>query len=67
LPGFPYASLKAFSKAGCYQGCQMAYFQTKILIWVNFGGTRDRSCWYILWPLGLFYVHLVYFTAIWSI
>jgi hypothetical protein len=29
--------------------------ETKILIWVNFGGTRNGRCWHILWPFGLFY------------
>jgi hypothetical protein len=24
-------------------------------------------CWYILWPFGIFYGHLVYFMAIWYI
>jgi hypothetical protein len=34
--------------------------QTKIPIWVNFGG----SCsWYILWPFCQFPSHLVYFMA----
>jgi hypothetical protein len=39
----------------------------KILIWVNFGGTCNRRCWYILFPFGLFYDHFVYFVVIWSI
>jgi hypothetical protein len=47
------------------QGCQMAYFQTKKLIWVNFGGSCIERFWYILWPFGLFYGHLVYCYAIW--
>jgi hypothetical protein len=32
----------------------MAYFQTKILIWVNFGGSCNGRCLYL------------YCTAIWS-
>jgi hypothetical protein len=54
------------------QGCQMAYFQTKnpkfgkILEGLMYNG----SCWYILWPFGHFYSHLVYFVdfiVIWFI
>jgi hypothetical protein len=26
----------------------------KIPIWVNFGGSCDGRCWYILWSFGLF-------------
>jgi hypothetical protein len=40
-------------------------FKPKIPIWVNFGGSRNGRCWYILWPIGLFYVHLVYSVSIW--
>jgi hypothetical protein len=40
-------------------------FTPKILIWVNFGGSCNRRCTYILWPFGLFYGHLVCFVAIW--
>jgi hypothetical protein len=35
-------------------------FQTKNPDWVNFGGSRNGSYWYILWSFGLFYCHLVY-------
>jgi hypothetical protein len=49
-------------------------FKTKIPTWVNFGGSCNGRCWYILWTLGLFYgqlvnvfAHLVYFMAIWYI
>jgi hypothetical protein len=44
------------------QGCQMVYFHTKILLWVNFGEPWKRklfghleyitAIWYILWPFG---------------
>jgi hypothetical protein len=40
---------------------------SKIPIWVNFGGSYNGRCWYIVWPLGIFYSHLVYFVAIWYI
>jgi hypothetical protein len=30
------------------QGCQMVCFQTKISIWVNFGGSINGKSWYIL-------------------
>jgi hypothetical protein len=26
----------------------VAYFKTRIPIWVNFGGLWNRRCWYIL-------------------
>jgi hypothetical protein len=45
----------------------MVSFQTKIPIWVNFGWLYIGKCWYILWPFGIFYRHLVYFMAIWFI
>jgi hypothetical protein len=35
-------------------------FKPKIPIWVNFGGSCNGRCWYILWPFGLSYGHLVY-------
>jgi hypothetical protein len=34
-------------------------------IWINFVGSCDGRCRYILWTFGLFYGHLVYFVAIW--
>jgi hypothetical protein len=42
-------------------------FKPKIHIWLNFGGSSNARCWYILWPLGLFYGPLVYFVTIWYI
>jgi hypothetical protein len=42
-------------------------FEPKIPIWVNFGGSCNGRCWYILWPFDLFYSRLVYFAAIWYI
>jgi hypothetical protein len=42
-------------------------FQTKIPVWVNFGGSCKGRCWYILWSFSLFYGHLLYFVAIWKI
>jgi hypothetical protein len=35
--------------------------------WVNFAGSCNGICWYILWTFGLFYGHLVYFMVIWYI
>jgi hypothetical protein len=49
------------------QGCQMVCFQIKNTKLVNFGGSCNGSCWYILWPFGLFYDNLVNFVAIWYI
>jgi hypothetical protein len=42
-------------------------FKANIQVWVNFGGSCNGRCWYILWLVGLFYSQLVYFTASWSI
>jgi hypothetical protein len=42
-------------------------FRPKFAIWVNFGGSCNGRCWYVLWTFGLLYGHLIYFTAIWSI
>jgi hypothetical protein len=54
---------KIFSDAE--KGCQI--FKAKIPFWVNFGGSCNGKCWYILWPVGLFYGHMDYFRAIWFI
>jgi hypothetical protein len=40
-------------------------FKPKIQIWVNFGGSLNGRCWYILWTLGPFYGLLLYFMDIW--
>jgi hypothetical protein len=40
-------------------------FKPQILIWVNFVGTCNVRCWYILWPFGLFYGHILY--ILWTI
>jgi hypothetical protein len=40
-------------------------FKPKIQIWVNFGGSCNGRCWYILWTLGPFYGLLLYFMDIW--
>jgi hypothetical protein len=40
-------------------------FNPKIPIWVNFGGSSNGRCWYILWPYGLYYCDLVYYVDIW--
>jgi hypothetical protein len=37
----------------------------KIPIWVNFGGPWNGKCWYVFWPFGIFYGHLVQFMAVW--
>jgi hypothetical protein len=46
-------------------GCQMVCFETKIPIWVNFGGSCDSRWWYIIRPFCLFYGHLAIFYGIW--
>jgi hypothetical protein len=33
-------------------------FEPKIQIWVNFGGSFNGRCWYILWPFGQFLGHI---------
>jgi hypothetical protein len=40
-------------------------FKPKIPIWVNFLGPEIGKCWYILWPFGIFYIHLGNFMIIW--
>jgi hypothetical protein len=53
-------------RSGGWQGCQMVCFQTKkFQICVNFGGPLTGKCWYILWPFGIFYGHLLLFMAVW--
>jgi hypothetical protein len=42
-------------------------FRPKIAIWVNFGGSCNGRCWYILCTFGVFYGHLIYFMTIWYI
>jgi hypothetical protein len=39
-------------------------FKPKIPVWVNFGGSCNGNCQYILCPFDLFYVHLEYFVSI---
>jgi hypothetical protein len=40
-------------------------FKPKIQIWVNFGGSCNGRCRYILWTLGPFYGLLLHFMDIW--
>jgi hypothetical protein len=42
-------------------------FKPKIQICVNFGSSCNGRCWYMLWPFGIFFGHLVYFLVIWFI
>jgi hypothetical protein len=43
-------------------------FKPKIPIWVNFAGSCNSKCWYILCPFGLFLRgHWKYFVVIWYI
>jgi hypothetical protein len=39
-------------------------FEPKIPVLVNFGGSCDVRCWYILLPFGQFSGHLTYLTTI---
>jgi hypothetical protein len=43
----------------------MVCFQTKIHIWVNYGGSWNGKGWYILWQFRIHLGHLVYFMVIW--
>jgi hypothetical protein len=69
IPGcetsFPGAELVVTNRS---QGLPDGIFKNqKIPIWLNFGESCNGRCWYILWPIGLFYCHLVYIVAIWYI
>jgi hypothetical protein len=41
----------------------VARFKPKITIWENFGGYYNGRCWYMLWPIDLFYGRLVFFPC----
>jgi hypothetical protein len=50
--------------------CRVArwyFLKPKIPIWVNFGGSCNGRCWYILRQFGLFCGHLVRFMVIWYV
>jgi hypothetical protein len=49
------------------QGCQMVCFQTKIPIWVNFGGSCNGKARCILRPFGVFYCNWKYLMVVWYI
>jgi hypothetical protein len=41
-------------------------FEPKTPTWVNFGGSCNGRCWYILWPFGPLHMgYLVHFVATW--
>jgi hypothetical protein len=42
-------------------------FTPKIPVWVNFGRSCNGRCYYILWPLDIFYGQLVNFMTIWYV
>jgi hypothetical protein len=46
------------------QGCQMVYFKTPYPNLGKFWLVHSMAIWNILRPFGIFYGHLVYFTAI---
>jgi hypothetical protein len=51
---------------GLSQGCQMIFFSDqKSQFGSTLEGLANMSCIPILWPFGLFYCHLIYFTASW--
>jgi hypothetical protein len=41
------------------------FFKPKIPFGVNFLRPWNGKGWYILWPFGIYYSHLVHFMAIW--
>jgi hypothetical protein len=43
------------SSCGYSRVARWFVFKPKIQIWVNFGGSCNGRCWYILWTLGPFY------------
>jgi hypothetical protein len=56
------------SSGWCEQGCQIGIVSNQTIpIGVNFGGSYNGRCWYIIWPFGPFYGYLVYFMALWPI
>jgi hypothetical protein len=63
----PWPSLAGDSWFGCTQvlirAARWFIFKPKIPLWVNLGGSCNGKCWYILWPLCLFYGHLAF---LWS-
>jgi hypothetical protein len=51
-------------KDQCRKVARWFIFKPKIQIWVNFRGSCNGRCWYILWSFGIFYGNTVYFMAI---
>jgi hypothetical protein len=51
----------------CTRVARWLVFKPKMPIWVNFGGSCDGRCWYVLWPFGLFYSHLACLTGFFGI
>jgi hypothetical protein len=54
-----------FSSHSVCRDARWYIFKPKIPIGVNFGRSWNGRCWFMLWPFGMFYGHLVYFMAIW--
>jgi hypothetical protein len=50
-------------RSHCWQTTYGIYFNRNIEIEIYFGGPFNRKCWYILWPLDIFYCHLEYFFS----
>jgi hypothetical protein len=61
---FPMLCKDTLELAGLPDGI---YFRPKITIWVNCRWSCNGRCWYVLWPFGLFYGHLVHFWLFWYI
>jgi hypothetical protein len=56
-----------FSVTHEYRVARWYIFKPKIQLWVIFGGSCHGTCCHVLWTIGLFYNHLVYFMDIWYI
>jgi hypothetical protein len=59
--------LHTYVRAGLLGVAKWQIFKLKIPIWVNFEGSCNGRCWYILWSFGLFCGNFVYFVALWYI
>jgi hypothetical protein len=57
-------SARMYSSGTELPDCICICIPKMIQIWVYFGKPWNGTYWYILWPFGIFYSHLEYFTAI---
>jgi hypothetical protein len=62
-----YIQTKRIRRADRISADQDCQIKPKIPFLVNFWWSCNGRCWYILWPFGQFFRHLVYFVCIWYI